>query len=955
MKALNAVLITGLLLIEGLSATGKVTGKITDYKTGEPLIGANMMIKGTVIGSSSDVNGEFELYRVPAGEHIITASYIAYESSEINITVIPGEMTITQICLEEKSLEMEVISVMANLRSNRDGGVLAKQKKSLQIEDGISSAQMSRSGDSNAADALRRITGASVKEGKYVTIRGLGGRYTNAQVNGGPIASPEPDKKSIPLTLFPTALLESISVIKTFTPDLPGVFAGGFVNIKTKAYPDKYVLKFKLAVKDNSNVRNRIFFRRSDGGTLDYFGYDDGTRAMPKDIPKDRMLNMWLPPTGTNYDNWRQELSQFGQEFQTSFRVKNIQTAKPISVGVDLGNRFNPTNNLEYGYFINGSFSNSYNALGKELLTFSLYDNTYIPTHRIENFESGYKTNLALGFSNGIKWKNDHKLKFYYLYTHSSLDNVIYGTGMTPNIDPGVFIKQKFSEKSIRNLTISGDHQLKSERSLEWKINLGDSHLNEPDEKSHNYLQSTDNDVYSLITSSSKAGMRSFTSGKDMNGNLDVDYRDRVAIGSLKNMNLKTGFRIQGRSRNFRRRTFYHWLYGTDNQDIYIVRDQNFGSAFDNVNFLSSESDGWILVENTDESSRSAYRADEIILAQYIMVSVPYEPTINWFEEIRFITGVRMEMYTLGLIPYNSVTGGIYENPLLGEGETHGKINDVNYLPSYNIIMRFIDDFKLRLSYSRTLARPQFREIAPLEYQEFYGGDVVVGYQNLKKTDITNYDFRFEWYPRTNEIVAISVFAKTFNNPIETARFETADLTYKTYQNTSKAETQGIELEIRKHISVLQSLGRMMIVFNSTWSKSRVDQNKEITLFNGETITNSARSGDRPLQGQSNLLVNTEANFKTHNNLRIAAAFNIFSKRLVALGSGNVTDVYEYPFPSLNLTVGKTLKNYSVTLKVKNILNSAIHYGQLEPGGNLKLTRSYQPGQSISLGVGYDF
>ncbi|MFQ6677988.1 MAG: carboxypeptidase-like regulatory domain-containing protein [Fidelibacterota bacterium] len=957
LKFISPRFIFVLVCVPGLwsAETGKVTGIIMDTKTGEPLIGANIMIRGTVIGSSSDVNGEFELYPVPAGEQIITASYIAYASREILITVVPGGTVVTQISLEEKSLEMEAVSVMANLRSNRDGGVLAKQKKSFRIEDGISSAQMSRSGDSNAADALRRITGASVKEGKYVAVRGLGGRYTNAQVNGGPIASPEPDKKSIPLTLFPTALLESISVIKTFTPDLPGVFAGGFVNIKTKAYPDNYVLKFKLAVKDNSNIHSGNIFRRSDSGALDYFGYDDGTRAVPKDIPEDRMLNMWLPPAGTNYANWRQELSQFGRDFQTSFCVKNIQTAKPISVGVNLGNRFNPTYNLEYGYFVNGSFSNSYNILGTELSTFSLYDNTYIPTHRIENSKSSYKTNLALGFSSGIKWRNSHKLKFYYLYTHSSSDNVIYGTGMTPNIDQGVFIKQKFSEKSIRNLTLSGDHQLKNDRSLEWKINLGDSHLNEPDEKSHNYLQGTGNDVYTLVTSSSKAGMRSFTSGRDMNGNMDVDYSGRIAIGSLENIKLKTGFRIQGRSRNFRRRTFYHWFYGTDNQDAYIVRDQTFGSAFDNDNFLSSDSDGWILVENTDESSRSAYRADETILAQYIMVSVPYEPAINWFEEIRFITGVRREIYTMGLIPYNGVTGEIYENPFLGEGETRGEINEVNYLPSYNVIMSFVGDFKLRFSYSQTVARPQFRELAPLEYQEFYGGDVVVGYQNLKKTGIANYDFRFEWYPRTNELVAVSVFAKTFSNPIEAARFETADLTYKTYQNTSKAETHGIELEIRKHLPVLQSLGRMMIVFNSTWSESRVDQNKEITLFNGETITNSARSGDRPLQGQSNFLANTEVNFRTDNNLRIAAAFNIFSRRLVALGSGNVTDVYEYPFPSLNLTVGKTLKNYLVTIKVKNILNSSIRFGQSEPGGNLKLTRSYRPGQSISIGVGYDF
>jgi len=914
------------------------------------------MIKETIIGSSSDVNGEFMLYNVPVGEQIVTAAYISYETREIPVTIKTDEVIFIQICLEEKSLQMEAVSVTADLKSNRDGGVLAKQKKSFRIEDGVSSAQMSRSGDSNAADALRRVTGASIKDGKYVTVRGLGGRYTSTQVNGGPIASPEPDKKSVPLTLFPVALLESISVIKTFTPDLPGVFAGGFVNIKTKAYPDNYIFKLKLAVKDNSNLHDGKVFYRSDGGSLDYFGYDDGTRAMPKDIPRDRMLNMWLPPAGKSFSDWRQELSHYGKEFRTSFRFKNTQTSLPISAGFDLGNRFNPTNNLEYGYFFNGSFSNDYYALETDLSTFSLYGDTYIPTHEIHNSKSGYKTNMTLGLSSGMKWRNIHKLKFYFLYTHSSADNVIYGTGITPNIDQGIYIKQKFSEKSIRNLTVTGDHRFDTNRELEWKINFGDSHLNEPDEKSHNYSQNSESDVYTLVTSSSKAGMRSFTSGRDMNGNIDVNYKDIVETGRLKNMKIKAGFRLQGRSRDFHRRTFYHWLYGSNDQDTYRVRGQNFGSSFDSKNFLTAESDGWILVENTDESSRSAYRANETILAQYLMVSMPYKPTLNWLNEIRFITGVRQEAYTMGLIPYNGVTGVVYENPLLGEGETRGAIDEVNYLPSYNIIIDFTGDKKLRLSHSKTVARAQFRELAPLEYQEFYGGDVVVGYQNLKTTDISNYDIRFEWYPRLNELIAVSAFAKTFHNPIEAARFETADLTYKTYQNSARAETRGIELEIRKRLPVVESRGRMMLIFNTTWSESRVDQNQRITLFNGETITNSAHSLlDRPLQGQSNFLVNTEVNFLTNNNLRMAVAFNTFSKRLVALGSGNVADVYEYPFPSLNVTMTKTLANYSVTLKMKNLLNSSIRFGQLEPGGILKLTESYQPGQSISIGIGYDF
>jgi len=420
-------------------------------------------------------------------------------------------------------------------------------------------------------------------------------------------------------------------------------------------------------------------------------------------------------------------------------------------------------------------------------------------------------------------------------------------------------------------------------------------------------------------------------------------------------MEIKTGFRMQGRHRVFRRRTFYHWLYGNDSQDIYTVRNQRFGTSFDGENFLSADSSGWILVENTDESGRSAYEANETISAQYFMISIPYQPRSGWIKNVMWLTGVRRENYIMRLTPYNGVTGVIYENPLLNEGETIGQINKVSYLPSANMILGFAHDIKLRFSFSKTIALPQFRELAPLEYQEFYGGDVVVGYQNLVSTDIQNYDIRFEWYPGMNQLVALSAFAKIFKHPIEAARFETADLTYKTFQNTPKAETSGIEFELRKHLSTFDSFGKTMIIFNSIWSQSQVDQNEKITLFNGESITNSAHSNHRPLQGQSNFMMNSEINLKTKKDFMLSVALNVFSKRLITIGSGNMTDVYEYPSPSLNATIMKRINDYSITLKLKNIMNSSIRFGQLDPKGKLMLTRIFRPGQSVSLTVGHDF
>ncbi|MFQ6611149.1 MAG: TonB-dependent receptor, partial [Fidelibacterota bacterium] len=250
--------------------TGKIMGSIFSSANGEPLIGANISIQGTVIGTSSDINGEFNLFNVPLGEQTIVASHIAHETRYYPVRMEHNKIISLIIKLPVKPIELQSIPVTGKVDGNHENGVLFKKKKSTLIEDGISSDQIAQNGDANAAEALRRITGASLKDGKYITIRGLEGRYVDTQVNGSPVASPEPDKKSIPLTLFPSALLESIIVIKTYSPDLPGAFAGGFVNIKTKAYPDKYLLNYQFSVKDNSSLHQGLSFNRSDGGAIDY-------------------------------------------------------------------------------------------------------------------------------------------------------------------------------------------------------------------------------------------------------------------------------------------------------------------------------------------------------------------------------------------------------------------------------------------------------------------------------------------------------------------------------------------------------------------------------------------------------------------------------------------------------------------------------------------------------------
>ncbi|MEA2077938.1 MAG: carboxypeptidase-like regulatory domain-containing protein, partial [Candidatus Marinimicrobia bacterium] len=277
---------------------GKISGRVIDQKTGEALIGANVMLKGTVYGSASDLDGNYYISGVPVGVYNLFISYVGYESQEITaVSVVANDQNKVNITLVSDVMNLGEVVVNATAKANSDIFILAEQMKSDKIQDGVSADQMSRAGDGNAADAVKRITGVSVQNGKYISIRGLSDRYVSTAMNGVPIPSPEPEKKAVPLDLFTTGILESITAYKTYTPDLPGVFAGGALNIKTKAYPDTRILNAKFGLSGKSSFFGAQYMVGTQSST-DYFGFDNGTRVVSDDIPSDKMLMEYSPLPG---------------------------------------------------------------------------------------------------------------------------------------------------------------------------------------------------------------------------------------------------------------------------------------------------------------------------------------------------------------------------------------------------------------------------------------------------------------------------------------------------------------------------------------------------------------------------------------------------------------------------------------------------------------------------------
>ena len=944
----------------GIICAGTIKGKIYNSKDQQPLVGANVVVLNSSYGASSDVLGMYIIEGIPAGIYTVQVSYIGYEDYIFSPLIFDnGELIIKDFKMVTSVIKGNLITVSEKLKQGSDASLLDDRKKETVFNDGISARDISKAGDSNAADAIRRISGVSVSDGKFAVVRGLDDRYTNTVLNNSSLPTTEADKKVVPLDIFPTALLSEIVAYKTYSPDMPGTFAGGNINIKTKAYPDTKILSIKLSTTQKSSLIGKSSYLNSPFG-MEFFGYG-GDKSLPSIIPKDQ-------PISSSSD--KQIIGQygtFGKKLGDNFSINREKHGLPLSIGINYGNHYNVSDWLEYGFFSNFVFSNSYSNQEYKSSQFNKDAISYKPYTDRSNTKSKYSTNLGYNISLGINLLNAYKLKYQFLHSHSTSDNTIVSIGYTPNIE-GLFIMQSFNEKEINSHTFSGNYIFSSLNNsiIDWSLTLGKSDLNEPDTRKHNYdiiEQKDENDDiyynYEINNQGQKFAYRDFTSGVDENNTFSLNLKT-----TLKNFDFKIGQHNQESNRTFSKRQF-HIASSSDEWQPDVIIDEEFSNInelFNSENYCYYDDynnelvHGLVLFDETANNATNAYDAFEKIMGNYFIANSKID-----FKDMQllFSAGFRQEIYSFYLKAYDSVTGATAVGYSKNEEGLSNKIiindNNVDYLPAFNVSFSIKNSHKFRVSYSETLNRPQFRERAPLAYQEFYQGNVSIGYPYLKTANINNFDLRYEWYISGNEIFSLSYFHKDFSNPIEIGIISTPDLNYKTYQNASSATTNGIEFEIRKSIPhFFTSLGKLNLVSNLTLSQSRVKANDVVVFLSGTEYANASSDIDRQMQGHSKILFNSILNYKFNLGYSISLSYNSFSKRIQAVGAG-IGNIYEFPFRSLNFKASKSFGLLNLSIKIKNLLNSIHEYGLLEESSDSRyLTYSYSPGYAFSIGINYN-
>ena len=857
-------------------ATGTIKGQIRDETTKEGLPAATIQIHGGGDGDQTlvaELDGTYTL-RLSPGTYTVVVFTPDYVEQRRSITVAEAGELELDIALPPvpRVGKEEVVEVYSGLDTRKDTAVLAERRASATLSDAISAQQISRSPDSNAADAAKRIVAATVQDNRYVVIRGLGGRYSTTLLNGVPLPSPDPDVPAAPLDLFPSALITNLTVAKTFSPDMPGNFAGGALGIETRNYPTRFLFKARVGVGANTTSSFRSVNGQS-GGSLDVLGYDDGTRSMPAAIPAGALAG----DPGLSPEQRNAQVAAF----RNNWSVTRGSVGPNLNVGAVVGDTIKLADQ-RLGYFGSASFGHSYGVRATHIARVGGDDGMGGKAPSVLQLDDRQGLEQAsLGAVGAVGWTPaaGHKLDVFTLYAHTadiSASEVLGTDNTTAVVDR---TRLQFLSRELMFTQLVGDDRLADHAILEWQANVARVAQHEPDTRDLQRTRLADGRM--AISTSAGSSERLF--GELADTTLGGAASLRVPFDAVK---LKLCGSIQRSARDYQARRFHFDLVG---DAAFLAPDQAFAPENAGVQLSMSEvtlpSDG--------------YTATRTIAGAYAMADVNVTP------ELRLLGGARFELANLDVGLDSKIDQQVRAMP-------HTRHDDRDLLPSLNAVYAVTSSTNLRAAYSWTVARPNFREIAPALYYDYVRRRVIGGNSNLVETTIQNADLRWETFLGDSELVAASVFAKQFDHPIERTVESAGDGDNIGFTNASSATSYGIELEARL------SLGRLTPVLAPFTVGGNVSLiGSRLELDGGTT---------RPLQGQSPYVANLGVGYESAAwGTRVDLAYNAFGRRIEETGTGGAGNIYEEPFHRLDLTVSQPLpRNLRLKLAGTNLLDQRV-------------------------------
>ncbi|MFK7925555.1 MAG: TonB-dependent receptor plug domain-containing protein [Bacteroidia bacterium] len=926
----------------------QIKGRVIDAASEAPLIGASvrLMTDGQIrAGAYVDEQGAYQL-QAGAGTYIMIASFAQYEADTSEIVLEAGQELVKNIQLQEKTLNTVLIVGKKDLGSSTSE--ITTKFQAISSVDGVSAELLGRTGDNTVASALARVTGVSVEGGKYVYVRGLGDRYSTTLVNGAAIPNLDPNRNAVQMDIFPSSMVDNISVFKTFTPDLPGNFTGGLINVVTKAIPESFSLNFSASMSFNPQVNLRDDFLSQENGSLDWLGMDDGSRALPSYV---EALSEGIPEFTTN----DQDQATIIQEATNSFQ----SDMEPL--------RTNSFLNQNYQF----SFGDSYSIGKKRLGVFTAlsYRNTY---SSYQNGESnrwkttgGAATSLNANIllkdeqsSQNVLWaglaglslslSDESSISFLYMHNQSGNSQARMLEGEIPQDDPDLIFQTRvlgYQERALDAFQLRGTHKIGAGE-LNWISSRTFSRQDEPDLRffSNDYETQGENRVYSIQESIYPAPNRFYRELREQNWDTRIDYELPIDLSKGTNprqLVLKFGGALTYKQRDFNEDR-YEYTLGSKHQRYNGDADaffnpNNYGVTFDTV-FGFPVINYRLYIADASEA-RNDYSASMMIPAAFAMANLPLTDRLD------MMVGARYE-------------GSFGETVSGDENIAKGELNTNDILPAVSFKyakknMTKLSKMNLRAGYSRTLARPSFREFAPFTSFDFIGDYLLRGNPELDRTLIDNFDLRWELAPSPSELYSISFFFKDFHNPIEKVLVpESAGNAPELYfANVSRGTAYGVEIEVRKNLGfITPALSNFQIGGNVSLLNSWV--NIDSAEYAAIVEIDPERASTRPMYGQSPYTINGElAYIDPDLGIKASLSYNLFGPRIVVVGGKSAPDVYEQARGLLNFSFSKSVgERFDVQLRANNLLDP--EYRQTHTfRGQEYVFQSYQVGRSFSLGI----
>ena len=938
MNAKRGIIVLGLLSAASMPTWAQqIKGVVIDQKSKETLIGAVVTVDGTNVKAITNIDGNFLIDGMKKDKtYTLYINYVGYKTQKID--GVQAKDADQVIALQPDEQQLKEVTVTAVERRNTDAAMIQVAKNSPVIVSNVSAQEISRTQDTNAGEVIRRVPGVSLIDDKFVMVRGLSQRYNNVWVNGGAVPSSEADSRAFSFDIIPSSQIDNLTIVKSPTAEYPADYSGGFIIVNTKEIPAEN--SFNIAVGGNWNTSSAFQnFSYSKGSGTDFLGFDNGLRSLNGGIHA--ALNPQLNANGIPVGDYATSL--LGNGLNNDWLVKNRKPLGDLKLAASLNQRW-MLGGRTLGMLAALNYTNEYRTYeNMENNLYGIYDAANDkPNYLRHSVDDQYNNNVRLGAMLNFTFLSkdgNHKYQLKNIFNQLATSRYTWRDGVSAQSNLERSAEYYYRSRTTYNGQLTGKHTFTSD-ALDWSIGYAYANRHLPDRRRYLIDDALESGVYALSTGNDIS--REWTQLDEHILSLGVNDKHHFKFGNFE-PDLQVGAYGEYRSREYQTRNFiYNWN----------VSDNNMPSDFrhsDIPTLLSSEAnmgyDKLYLLE--EKQMRNNYRGHNTLGAGYLALSLP-------FGKLGIHAGVRFEHNDMELIS-NSRD---YEK---SESSRHYKTDDV--FPSLNTTYKINDQHQVRLSYGRSINRPEFREVSSSVYYDFDLASNVQGNTELKNCYVDNLDLRYEWYPSRGELISLAVFYKHFDSPIEWTYTVAGgtDLIYS-YKNAKSANNYGVELDIRKNLGFI-GLKDFSWSFNGALIKSKVQFEK------------GAKEEDRPMQGQSPYLINTGIFYKNAPlKMDIALLYNRIGKRIIGVGrsegstgddsNSRVPHSYEMPRNTIDFSLAKKFgEHLELKLNVRDLLAEKIYYKQFADvtysDGSKKeveeIARCYKPGRNIGLQAIYKF